>query len=187
MSAKDDIKSINVDQWFETTAASPLSLETHLPEMVQSVRDVKEDRVNETHPLGCKANSVAPNSNKEINNNLSMLAEYEDAALNSDIYKHDELFESFNGDPDVKDLAPITLLCCDTIQGHVMERPLVVLLDGGSSGSLINKRSIPRGAVASRSAKAHMTTTASGNFDSSLLVGVRNIRLPEFSNGRKID
>ena len=116
-----------------------------------------------------------------------MLPEYEGVALNSDLYHHDELYEQFNSNPSKEDLAPITLLCCDTIQGHLIDRPLVVLLDGDSSGSLINKRSIPKGAVASRSAKKHTTTTASGNFDSSLSVGVQDIRLPEFSNVRRIE
>ena len=94
-----------------------------------------------------------------------------------------ELFTQFNGGLCIptpgrvhnKDLAPITLLCCDTIQGRPVERPLVILLDGGSSGSLINKRSLPNGAVPSRSEQTHTTTTASGNFKSSLSVGVQNI------------
>ena len=68
-----------------------------------------------------------------------------------------------------------------------MERPLVILLDGGSSGILINKRAIPKGAVATKSDRSHITTTASGSFDTSLTVGVKNIRLPEFSNGRKVE
>ena len=85
--------------------------------------------------------------------------------------------------PHNPDLAPITLLVYDTIQNPAVERPLIMLLDGGSSGSLINKRVIPRGAVPSKSTKSHITTTASGSFDTSLLVGLKNIRLPEFRNG----
>ena len=73
------------------------------------------------------------------------------------------------------DLAPITLLVCDTIQNRAVECPLIILLDGGSSGSLINKRAIPQGVVLSKSAKSHIITTASGSFDTSLTVGLKII------------
>ena len=202
--------TINVDQWFETSINSHSSNETHLPanteaEMLLERR--KEDRINKTCPLGHKANSVAPNSNNNNNNNIivedvSMLdssddeseveLDYEMSDEEYDLYYHSELFVEYNSPPTPKrvhntDLAPITLLICDTIQGHVVERPLVILLDGGSSGSLINKRAIPKGAVATKSDRSHITTTASGSFDTSLTVGVKNIRLPEFSNGRKVE
>ena len=111
-----------------------------------------------------------------------------------ELYYHDELYGEYNSSPTPKkvyvhnpDLAPITLLVCGTIQNKPVERPLVILLDGGSSGSLINKRAIPRGAVPSKSTKSHITTTASGSFNTSLTVGLKNIRLPEFSNGQRIE
>ena len=73
------------------------------------------------------------------------------------------------------DLAPIILLVCDTMQNKPVERPLVILLDGGSSGSLINKRAVPQGAVSSKSAKSHITTIASGPFNTSLTFSLKNI------------
>ena len=110
------------------------------------------------------------------------------------MYYHNELYGEYNSHPTPKkvyihnpDLAPITLLVCDTIQNRAVERPLVILLDGGSSASLINKRAIPREVVPSKSTESHITTRASGSFDASLTVGLRNIRLPEFSNGRRIE
>ena len=109
-----------------------------------------------------------------------------------DLYYHNELFVEYNSPPTPKrvynpDLAPITLLICNTIQGRTVERLLVISLDGGSSGSLIKKRAIPKRAVATKSDRSHMTTTASGSFDTSLTVGVQKIRLPEFSNNRKVE
>ena len=109
-----------------------------------------------------------------------------------DSYYHDELFVEYNTPLTPKqvhnpDLAPIILLVCDTIQNQSVGRPLVILLDGGKSGSLINKRAMPKGAVATKSNRSHITTTALGLFDTSLTVGLKNIRLPEFSNGRKVD
>ena len=109
-------------------------------------------------------------------------------------YYHDEMYVDYNSHPTPKkvyvhnpDLAPITLLVYETILNKPVERPLVILLDGGSSGSLINKRAIPQGAVPSKSNKSHITTTASGSFNTSLTVGLKNIRLHEFSNGRRIE
>ena len=181
-------------------------MENHLPNLPKKVQDVKEDCSNENQPLGCKANLVAPNRNNNNNNmNMNMLNKSDDDSKSKDNdyetldldewLNHDELFMQFNSGLTIptpgrvhnEDLAPITLLCCDTIQGHHSPRPLVILLDGGSCSSLINKRALPLGAVPSKSKEKHTTKTASGTIDSSLSVGIRNIELPEFSNGRKID
>lgn len=35
--------------------------------------------------------------------------------------------------------------------------------------------------------KSHISTTASDSLNTSLTIGVRNIRLPEFSNSRKVE
>ena len=170
----------------------------------------KEDHTNKTCPLKHKAKSVAPNGNNNNNNNnnnidikdVNMLdssddedeveLDYKMSDEDYNSYYHNELFIEYNSPPSPKrvhnpDLAPITLLVCNTIQGHAGERPLVALLDGGSSGSLINKRAIPKGAGTTKSNRSHITTTNVGSFDTSLTVGVKNICLPELSNGRKND
>ena len=106
----------------------------------------KEDRTNRTHLLGCKANLVAPNSNN--NNNTTIVVEdvnmfdssddesdveldYEMSDEEYDLYYHNKLFVEYNSPPTWKrvhnpDLAPITLLICNTIQGHAVDRPLVI-------------------------------------------------------------
>ena len=45
-------KNLNIDQWFETTAASHVRHELHLPETVEIIRSkmLKEDRSNKTFP-----------------------------------------------------------------------------------------------------------------------------------------
>ena len=63
----------------------------------------------------------------------------------------------------------------------------MILVDGGSSGSLINKRAIPKKAVPTKSNKHHINTTASGLFDNSLTIGMHNIWLSEFRNERKVE
>ena len=109
-----------------------------------------------------------------------------------DLYYHDELFVEYNCHSTPKrvhnpDLASITFLVCDTIQNKAVEHPLVILLNGGSRGSLINKKTTSKKAVATKSNRSHITTTALGSFDTSLTVGLKNIRLTEFSNGAKVD
>ena len=145
----DHLPSINVDQWFETVATNPLRMENHLPNLPKKVRDVKEDRSNKNQPLGCKVNLVAPNRNNNNNNmNMNMLNKSDDDSKSKDNdyetldldewLNHDELFMQFNhglaiptpGRVHNKDVAPITLLCCDKIQEQHSPRPLIILLDG---------------------------------------------------------
>ena len=144
----------------------------------------KEDRRNGTHPPGCKANPVALDTNTNNIDDMNMLDSSDDEdELEFEMSDAErERYRMYYHDPTPKkvyvhnlDLAPITLLVCGTIQNKPVERPLVILLDGGSSGSLINKRAIPRGAVPSKSTKSHITTTASGSFDTSLTVSLKNI------------
>ena len=182
-----------------------MQYEAHLPAQAEILAESKkEDNNNGTCPPGHKANSVVLNGNNNNNNinNTNMLdlsddddeteLDYEMSDEEYDLYYHDRLFVEYKSHPTPKqvhnlELAPITLLVRDTIQNKPVERPLVILLDGGSSGSLINKRVISKEAVATKSNRSHITTTALGSFGISLTVGLKNIRLPEFSNGREVD
>lgn len=106
--------------------------------------------------------------------------DYEISDEEYDIYYHDELSVEYNSHPTPKqvhnpDLAPITLLLSITIQGQAVERPLVILLNCGSSGSLMNKRAILKGVIPTKSNKSYITTTALGSFDTSLTIGMKNI------------
>ena len=87
-----------------------------------------------------------------------------------------------------KVLAQMTFLCCDSMLIQICECPLIVILfDGGSSDSLIERRAIPEGVVLTQSKRNHITTTVLESFHSSLSVRVCQIELPEFSNDGKID
>ena len=76
----------------------------------------------------------------------------EDMPLDEWIH-YDELFATNNDvqtTPTIvteKDVAPITVLICWTIQRHQSAKPLTCLFDGGSSYSLFNMRNIPIGAI----------------------------------------
>ena len=56
-----------------------------------------------------------------------------------------------------------------------------------AEASLISEQYQKEQYLPSQHTQSHITTTASGSFDTSLTIGMRNIRLPEFSNGRKVD
>ena len=79
---------------------------------------------------------------------------------------------------------PIGIMKVKTIQNTAVGRPLVVLYDSGSDGSLINGRTLPKGVVPIVSEKQQVTTTANGTVDTSRSVWLEEIRLPEFANNR---
>jgi len=73
-----------------------------------------------------------------------------------------------------------------TVQNTTVGRPLVVLFDSGSDGSLINRTAIPKGIVPMVSEVQQVTPTANDTIDKSRSVWLDEIRLPEFANNRCI-
>ena len=137
--------TINVDQWFETSSNNHVRHENHLPASAEMFTESeKEDRSNGTRPPDVKAIQVAPdrNNNNNIDSNMldSLSSEDDDDEMmpewhynmsdeDYDSYYHNGLFLQYNNPPTPKrvhnqDLAPITLLVCDTIQNHDVGRPL---------------------------------------------------------------
>ena len=86
-----------------------------------------------------------------------------------------------------RDLVPMTIMIVRTVQGQRLLRLLQVLFDSGSTGTLIHSRCLPPGAVPALSANKRVTTTASGSFDTSRSVFLKDIRLPEFTTHSVID
>ena len=85
--------------------------------------------------------------------------------------------------PNTSNVAPILLTNVQYIQGIPMKsRPLLALLDSGSSGTLINKRALPFGTLPIRSKHQVLTTTANGSFDTTEYIIMKNIKLQEFGN-----
>ena len=84
----------------------------------------KEDRSNRICPRDIKANPVVLDSNNMLDPSDDMYddeVEFEKRKL-YELYYHDELYGEYNSNPTPKkvyvhnlDLAPITLLVCDTI------------------------------------------------------------------------
>ena len=61
-----------------------------------------------------------------------------------------------------------------------MKKPLIALLDSGASGTMFNRRSVPKEANIHRDEHKAATTAASGEFDTSEFLMFDDIRLPEF-------
>ena len=84
------------------------------------------------------------------------------------------------------DVAPIAMVKMKTINKIQVDRPLVCLLDTGSTGTMIQARTLPPGVVPNISPEKRITTTANSSFDTSKSVELHNIQLPEFVNGRVV-
>ena len=99
----------------------------------------------------------------------------------TDMYLEDAIVE-----PEEKqDLLPITFALASKIQGQVNKRPMLVLLDSGSTTSWFSKNSLPTGVQGSTVKKVTGSTLA-GNFSSDKPVCLENISFPDFHPKRKL-
>jgi len=86
-----------------------------------------------------------------------------------------------------RNLTPVTIMVVDTI-GTIKSRKLLkVLLDSGSTTTLINKRCLPRGCKPCPVAQSRMVNTLAGSYQSSTMVTMSNIRLPELDKNRNVN
>ena len=85
------------------------------------------------------------------------------------------------------DVASLTMVKVKAINKIQVDRPLVCLLNTGSTGTMIQARALlPPGVVPYISPERRITTTTNGSFDTSKSVELRNIQLSEFVNGRVV-
>ena len=86
------------------------------------------------------------------------------------------------------DKAPVCIAKVHSIGGIRTDRPLIALLDlGSTSTTLIQYRSLPPGCKPRVSECKTITTTANGDFDTSMVTSLQQIQLPEFINGRAVN
>ena len=79
-----------------------------------------------------------------------------------------------------QDIAPVCIVRIKYIGGIWLDRPLICLLDTGSTGTMVQGRCLPPGARPNISKTKRITTTINGSFDTSLSVNLSDISLPEF-------
>ena len=75
----------------------------------------------------------------------------------------------------------------DTIGKIKSRRLLKVLLDSGSTATLINKRCLPRKCQPYKTSQNRMVNTLAGSYQSSAMVVMCNLRLPELDKHRNIE
>ena len=78
------------------------------------------------------------------------------------------------------DLSPIVYITSNKIQNSYLQRSLIVLLDSGSTRTMINKSCFPFG-VETTKGNPKRTTTTNGNFSSSESLMLSQVKFPEFS------
>jgi hypothetical protein len=86
-----------------------------------------------------------------------------------------------------RNLTPVTIMVVDTIGAVRSRRLLKILLESGSTATLINKKCLPRKCQPCPISQSRMVNTLAGSYQSSAMVVMRNLRLPELDKNRNID
>ena len=92
-----------------------------------------------------------------------------------------------NGMPRDKSLTPISIMVVDTIGLKKSRALLKVLLDPGSTKTLISRKALPKGTKPTALDTIRNVSTLAGSMQTSDLVHLRDMRLPEFDKNRRID
>ena len=66
-------------------------------------------------------------------------------------------------------------------------RLLKVLLDSGSTITLINNRCLPKHCKTHKTSRSRMVNTLAGSYNTSEVATIHNLRLPELDKNHKID
>lgn len=107
--------------------------------------------------------------------------------VTSHCYMAEEVHVKATKIPQSRNLTPVTIMVADTIGTVKSRRLLKVLLDSGSTTTLINKRCLPRKCQPCKTSQSRMVNTLAGNYQSSAMVVMRNLRLPELDKNRNIE
>ena len=89
--------------------------------------------------------------------------------------------------PKKRSLSPVTLAVIHTIGTLKSQVLLKVLLDSGSTKTMIHKRPLPRGCKLVSFGNKKKVTTLDGSMIANQMVHLRDIKLPEFDKNRTID
>ena len=82
-----------------------------------------------------------------------------------------------------KDLIPYATVIARNIHDTPFQKPLLCLLDSGSTGSWVTKKSLPKG-INGKTVPPITTQTAMGEFTSNQTITLENLTLPEFLSNR---
>jgi hypothetical protein len=86
-----------------------------------------------------------------------------------------------------KQLTPVTIMVVDTISLVKSRILLKVLLDSGSTSTMIDRKCLPRNCQTCKISKSRKMETLAGFYTSSEMVVLHNLRLPELDKNRNVD
>jgi hypothetical protein len=86
-----------------------------------------------------------------------------------------------------KHLTPVTIMVVDTISSVKSRIFLKILLDSGSTTTMINRKCLPRHCQPCTISHSRNIITLAGSYTSSEMVVLCNLRLPELDKNRNID
>ncbi len=84
-------------------------------------------------------------------------------------------------------LTHVTIMVVDTISAVRSRKLLKVLLDSGSTTTLINKKCLPKNFKPCPISSSRKVNTLTGTYTSTEVVTMHNLRLPEFDKNRNVD
>ncbi len=123
-----------------------------------------------------------PNNLKVINNTVE-----DTYAISEENSEEQGIINKINVLPNQSNLTPITIMVVDTISAVKSRRLLKVLLDSGSTMTVINKKCIPKICQTHKISKNRMVNTLVGSYNTSEMVIMCNLRLPELDKNRNVD
>ena len=141
----------------------------------------EDERIN-TNPVSGSSCVYPDCEDNEDEVHIAETVAIDDVSLDEWMH-YDESFATINNNPATpvsvkeKDVAPISVLICQTIQRHHSMKPLVYLFNGRSSCSLLNIRNISIRLTPTLTNR-QLTITSSGTFNMSRTVHLNDIKLP---------
>jgi hypothetical protein len=86
-----------------------------------------------------------------------------------------------------ENLTTVTIMVVDTISSVRSRRLLKILLDSGSTTTLVNKKCLPKKCRPCQISQSRMVNTLVGSYQSSAMVVMRSLRLPELDKNRNVE
>jgi hypothetical protein len=86
-----------------------------------------------------------------------------------------------------QNLTPVTIMVVDTISSVRSRRILKILLDSGSTATLVNKKCLPKKCKPCQISQSRMVNTLAGSYQLSATVVMRNLRLPVLDKNRNVE
>jgi hypothetical protein len=86
-----------------------------------------------------------------------------------------------------KQLRPVTIMVVETIYSAKLRNLLKVLLDSGSTTTMINRICLPRNCQTCKISNSRKISTLTGSYTLSEMAVLHNLRLPELDKNCNVD